>query len=211
MKVTKFGHCCLLIEENGLRILTDPGSYSTAQNEVKDVDVVLITHEHADHLHVESLKTVLANNPNARIFTNHGVAKILETEGIAYELLEHGGSTTVGGVLIEGFGEHHALMHPDIPASGNTGYFVANRLFYPGDAFTDPGKAVAVLALPVAGPWCKLSESIDYARTVKPAKCFPVHDGGLKSPGVAHRLPGTLLPQSGIEFIVISDGGTVEL
>ncbi|MBI2052837.1 MAG: MBL fold metallo-hydrolase, partial [Candidatus Ryanbacteria bacterium] len=29
MKITKFGHCCLLIKENGVRILTDPGTYST--------------------------------------------------------------------------------------------------------------------------------------------------------------------------------------
>lgn len=56
MKVTKFGHCCLLIEEEGLRILTDPGSYSTRQNDVQNIDVILITHEHPDHLHIESLK-----------------------------------------------------------------------------------------------------------------------------------------------------------
>lgn len=49
MKITKFGHCCLLIEENGVRILTDPGTYSTQQSEVKNIDFVLITHEHADH------------------------------------------------------------------------------------------------------------------------------------------------------------------
>jgi L-ascorbate metabolism protein UlaG (beta-lactamase superfamily) len=37
IKVTKLGHCCLLIETGGLRILTDPGSYSTSQSEVKDI------------------------------------------------------------------------------------------------------------------------------------------------------------------------------
>ena len=40
MKITKFGHCCLLIEENGVRILTDPGTYSTQQSEVKYIDFV---------------------------------------------------------------------------------------------------------------------------------------------------------------------------
>jgi len=28
MKITKLGHCCLLIETKGKRVLTDPGSYT---------------------------------------------------------------------------------------------------------------------------------------------------------------------------------------
>ncbi|HZX00938.1 MAG TPA: MBL fold metallo-hydrolase, partial [Candidatus Paceibacterota bacterium] len=63
MKVTKFGHCCLLIEENGLRVLTDPGVYSEAQNEVTGINVVLITHEHQDHFHLDSMREIIKNNP----------------------------------------------------------------------------------------------------------------------------------------------------
>ena len=82
MKSTKFGHCCLLVEENGVRILTDPGSYSTQQTQVKNIDFVLITHEHEDHLHVDSLKALLENNPQAKIITNKSVGALLEKEGI---------------------------------------------------------------------------------------------------------------------------------
>src|SRR3990167_6726087 len=77
MKIKKIGHCCLIIEEAGLRVMTDPGIYSTEQNNAKNIDVVLITHEHGDHLHMESLKTVLANNPKAKVITNNAVGKIL--------------------------------------------------------------------------------------------------------------------------------------
>lgn len=73
MKITKFGHCCLLIEENGVRILTDPGTYSTQQSEVKNIDFVLITHEHSDHFHIDSLKALLKNNPQAKVITNKSV------------------------------------------------------------------------------------------------------------------------------------------
>lgn len=61
------------IEEGRLRILTDPGSYTTTQNDVKNIDIILITHEHPDYFHLDSLKTVLINNPNATIITNKGV------------------------------------------------------------------------------------------------------------------------------------------
>ena len=46
MKITKFGHCCLLVEENGVRILTDPGIYSTQQNEIKNIDILYLEHLH---------------------------------------------------------------------------------------------------------------------------------------------------------------------
>ena len=62
MKITKLGHCCLIVKEGNITILTDPGSYTTDQNTVKGIDIVLITHEHGDHFHVESLKAILKNN-----------------------------------------------------------------------------------------------------------------------------------------------------
>lgn len=78
MKITKLGHCCLIVGTDNLRILTDPGNYSTGQNDAKNIDVILITHEHADHLHLESLIKVLENNPNANIITNQGVGVLLD-------------------------------------------------------------------------------------------------------------------------------------
>ncbi len=147
MKITKFGHCCLLIEENGVSILTDPGIYSTRQNEVKNIDFVLITHEHADHFHIDSLREILKNNPQAKVITNKSVGAILEKDDITFNIVEDGENLDANGVLIEGFGKDHALMHTSIPPIQNTGYFIANKLFYPGDAFTNPGKQVEVRTL----------------------------------------------------------------
>lgn len=211
MKITKLGHCCLIIEEKGVKILTDPGEYTTAQNEVNDIDVVLITHEHPDHLYLESLRTVLTNNPNAKIITNRGVAKILSGAGIAHQLLEHGQGITIKKVLIEGFGEKHAEIYPTVLAVVNTGYFIASRFFYPGDALYNPGKPVEIFALPVCGPWLKISEAIDYGKEIHPQVCFPVHDGMLKITGAFHKLPEKELAGAGIRFIVIGDGQSIEL
>ncbi len=193
MKITKFGHCCLLIEEQGVRIVTDPGFYSTQQNTVSGIDVVLITHEHKDHLHVDSLKVLLANNLDAKIFTNQSVGKILE----------NGKSVTEKGVVIEAIGNDHEHMHASIPATQNTGYFIANRFLYPGDSFVQSGREVEIPALPVAGPWMKLSEAIDYALEVKPGICFPVHDGILKSSGSTQTIPPQVLGPRGVHFVTL--------
>lgn len=203
MKITKFGHCCLLIEEKGVRILTDPGMYSTQQDYVKNIDVVLITHDHQDHLHIDSLKKVLENNHQVKIITNKSVGELLAKENIPYEVVEDGQSFSFKDVLIEAFGQEHAIIYSTLPPMANTGYFINNKLFYPGDAFTVPGKPVDILALPVAGPWTKLSDAIDYAKEINPKRCFPVHDGILKSPGASHTIPPPILESIGIEFIVL--------
>lgn len=213
MKITKLGHCCLLIEEKNVRILTDPGNYSNAQDNVKEIDLILITHEHKDHLHIDSLETVLKNNPKARIITNTSVGKILTEKKITFEIVTHGMKTQILGITIEGIGEKHAEIYKTVLSVENTGYFISQKLFYPGDAFTNPQREIDVLALPVAGPWMKISESLDYALTVKPKIAFPVHDGMLQKDklGPAHVLPERELTKAGIKFITLLDGQSIDV
>lgn len=206
MKIKKNGHCCLIIETKGIRIMTDPGMYSTAQDEEKNISIILITHEHADHFHVESLKKVLANNPDAKVITNSAVGKLLDAEGISYEVLEHGGSNILHNILFEGFGEHHAVIYKEMGMVQNTGFFIDNTLFYPGDAFVNPQKPISILALPVSAPWLKLSEVIDYAIALKPSKAFPVHDAILSHPTMMQDMFASLLQKEGIEFVPMAAG-----
>lgn len=210
MKVTKLGHCCLVVEDSGKKILTDPGAWTEKQNMVTGVDIILITHEHADHFHIPSVRTVLQNNPQATVITNASVGKILEKEGIPYQLLEHGGNKQFNDLLIEGFGDRHAEIYSDIPTVQNTGFMLSNKLFFPGDAFTDPGKPVEVLVLPVCGPWLHISESINYALRLKPAIVFPVHDEILKFPGPFHLVPKLVLEKRGIKFTVPGEDSNME-
>lgn len=205
MKITKLGHCCLLIETKGKRILTDPGSYTiTAHSQLKDIDYILFTHEHQDHYHLDSLKAILKNNPRIVVYTNSSVDELLNKEGLAHIRVDHNESITIEGIDLTGIGEKHARMHSSIPLSSNMGFFIDGRLWYPGDAFTDPRRKVEILALPVSGPWMKISEAIDYALSIKPKIAFPVHDGTRF--GSAHVLPGKILPDNGIEFVVMAEG-----
>src|SRR3989338_8534838 len=206
MKITKLGHCCLVVEENGVRIMTDPGAWSTRQNEEKEIDYVFITHEHQDHFHLESLKTVLKNNPAAKIITNASVGKLLDVEKISYELLEHGSSKEFSSIHVEGHGERHEIIYESFGQVQNTGYFFQKRFFYPGDAFQNPKKPVEILALPVAGPWMKISDAIDYAKALKPKIAFPVHDGMLKILGPFHSVPQAALAEADIHFEPMTEG-----
>jgi L-ascorbate metabolism protein UlaG (beta-lactamase superfamily) len=209
MKITKLGHCCLLIETKGKRILTDPGSYTVeSHSKLDNIDYILFTHEHQDHYHLESLKIILENNPQAIVYSNSSVSELLKKEGIKHTMVNNGESILLGEITLSGIGEKHAQMHSSIPPSSNLGFFIDGRLWYPGDAFTDPKQKVEILALPVSGPWMKISEAIDYAILVKPRVAFPVHDGTRF--GSAHTLPAKILPDHGIEFATMIEGDIKE-
>ncbi|MFZ2886630.1 MAG: MBL fold metallo-hydrolase [Minisyncoccia bacterium] len=211
MKITKIGHCCLVIEESGVKIMTDPGSFSTEQNTVTGLDAVVITHEHHDHLHVESMREVMKNNPQAVVISNSSVAKLLEAEGIKAQIVEGTASTAVKNIAIEACDAKHEEIFEEIGQVQNTGYFIG-PLFYPGDAYGDPKKPIDILALPVAGPWCKLADAIRFALRVKPQKAFPVHDAVLV-PGISgfvHMLPQKVLGEKGIDFRPLKAGEVVE-
>lgn len=213
MKIKKLGHCCLVIEIDGKRIMTDPGSYTVDEQGIEEnIDLVVITHEHQDHFHLESLKNILTKNPHAVVVTNTAVGKLLSEAGISYQILENGNSGEFAGVYLEAHGNTHEEIYEEIGQVQNTGYFIGKDLFYPGDAFTNPNKKVDILALPVAGPWTNIKTPIHYALELKPRVCFPVHDGMLAPNfGTAHRVPGMVLPKHNIEFKVLEIGKEEEI
>ncbi len=211
MRITKFGHSCLLVEEGNARILLDPGSYSTLP-ELENIDAILITHEHQDHFDVPSIKKVLENNPEARIFTNSDIVAKLAAENIKALVLEDAQSTDVKGVRVEGFGTQHALIHPEIPRPKNTGYMVADKLFQPGDSFFVPSKPVEILALPVVAPWSKISEVVDCLQAIKPRVAFPIHDAFLKAGAHPfYKLPQMFAEKQNTQWVVLIEGEAIDV
>lgn len=210
MDITKIGHCCLLIKDNGKVILTDPGAWTIEQNSIIGIDIILITHEHADHFHVESVKQILKNNPKACIVTNSRVAGLLAEENITATILEDNQKETIETIALAGYGREHAVIYPTIPNVMNTGFLIQNRFFYPGDAFTIPDTPVEILAMPMIGPWMKLSESIDWVKEIHPKVCIPVHDGMLSPREWIYALPHKVFPEWGIAFDALVPGEAKE-
>lgn len=215
MKIKKLGHCCFIVEAKGKRILTDPGApdYSGLVGaEIGHIDAVLITHEHSDHLHIDSLKQILASNPSAMVVTNTAVGKLLDEAGIKYTKVENGEDLMIGDVNVSGFGDIHAEIYKEFGMVQNTGYMI-DDLCYPGDSFNIPNTSkVDILALPVVGPWVLMKNAIEYAQKINPRIVFPVHDAIVKDFGkFVWFVPETILKESGIAFKKLEIGKEEEL
>ncbi len=200
-----------MIEENRVRILIDPGKYSILQNEVKNLDVILISHGHEDHCDMNSIKIILQNNPEAKIFTNSEVGTILEKENIKFRLLENGRSVTVKNIVIEGCGEKHIIVYGGNPAMKNVGFIINSKLFFTGDNLTKLNKKIEVLAFPMAGPVFSLSQILDYIKEINPKICLPLHDAMLNEKAETYyRFSREILDPMGIKFAVLEIGKEVK-
>jgi len=207
MKITKLGHCCLLLEDAGVKLMTDPGSFTIeAQEQVTGLDAIVITHEHQDHFHAESVKKLLEKNPHAVVVTNAAVGKLLKDLRLEHVQVGDGESAEVKGIKIEGFGKDHAIIYGEMGKCENTGYFIAEKFYFPGDNFHVPGKKVDILALPVAGPWMKMSEAIDFAKAVEARVAFGVHDAMIQTffRGFVGNILKMFVP--GTEYVALADG-----
>jgi len=191
-----------LAEINGVRILFDPGNYSDGQNKIKNIDLMLITHKHQDHFDASSVEAIIKNNSNIDIITNKSVGAVLDEDEIPYRVLKDRESFTFKNIIIKAFDTNHALIYPGYPTDQNTGYLIDNELFYPGDSFIMPDVPVRVVALPIAGPWMKTAEAVEYVKKTKPEICFPVHEWILESPEIVHHIMKNALDPTGISFVV---------
>jgi L-ascorbate metabolism protein UlaG (beta-lactamase superfamily) len=212
VRLTKFGHSCLLVEEQETRMLLDPGTFSEGFEDLQDLTAILYTHQHADHLDPERVRALLDRNPGCWVVSDEGSVDTLQDAGAEVEVVHDGAELDVNGVQVRVFGRDHAVIHRDIPVVPNVGYLVAGRLFHPGDAFTVPDQPVEVLAVPAGGPWLKLAEAIDYLRELHPSVAVPVHEKVLSAIGTSlHYRQLEQLAAEGTTLQVLDDGKPVEL
>jgi L-ascorbate metabolism protein UlaG (beta-lactamase superfamily) len=212
MRITKFGHACVRLDIDGTAVVIDPGVF-TDPAALEGADAVLITHEHADHFEETRLRAALDAHPGLRVWTNSAVAAQLDAPAGRVTVVGEGDVFDIGGLEVSVHGEWHAVIHPEIPRVKNIGFLFDGRLFHPGDAFTVPPLPVDTLLLPIAAPWSKVSETIDYVREVRPRLAVPVHDAVLSPAGfgVHTRLVGPGGPGTGAELKTLEEAESLDL
>jgi len=215
MRLTHLGHACLLVETGGQRILIDPGVFSPGIVDVTGLDVILVTHQHADHVDLQRLPAVLEANPQALLYAEPQAAAVMAGAGIGSGHTVAGEELSFGRVLIMPVGEKHALINEALPRIDNLGLVLRSEgepsLFHPGDAYDGEPGQIDILALPLNAPWTASRDTVAFAQRISPRVSIPIHDMLLSAIGRQLYLTHVQsFGPKGMELRDLSDGASVD-
>lgn len=208
MRLTHLGHACLLVELADRTILIDPGTFSSGFEDLRDLDAIIVTHNHPDHLDPERAVPLVRANAGASIHADPLTAGRLRGEGLSVESTVHGEEFAIGDVTVTPVGELHAFNHEKMPVIPNVGvvFRAAGEpsLFHPGDAYdADPGE-VDILAHPLNAPWAASRDSIAFVGRIGPRRFIPIHDALLSERG-RRMYSGHIEAFSGVDGLTYHD------
>lgn len=193
MRVTKLEHSGIVVEKDGKVLLCDPVEFTEKLPEFANVAAVVLTHQHGDHFQPEVLKRIWVGNLGMRVFVTPEMFDDVKT--MAKELgstvqenvvaVQEGDKKEAEGFSLEFFGKNHAAIVPGVVPCENVGVVIDEVVVNPGDSFDMPANIhdPELLLVPLAAPWCKIAESMDFVRAVRPKRVLPVHDAVLSDLG----------------------------
>ena len=207
MRLTKLGHSCVLVEEEGKSVLFDPGGWAERSliDAVEHVDCVIYTHEHGDHFDVEILRSLVAKFPDLQVVCNGEIQQQIRDASVEVSTVEE-------TETIKKFeAPHEALPIPGAQAPAENGYHFLDAYSHPGDSqhFSETKR---VLAMPFIGQWGKTGDSIAKVLELKPEYVLPVHDWHYTAEA-KEWLQGVLefaLKDSGITLLPNENGKIIE-
>ncbi|HZB05029.1 MAG TPA: MBL fold metallo-hydrolase [Thermoleophilaceae bacterium] len=217
-RITYIGHATLLIELGGARLLTDPVlrgrvaylvRHGAAPEVPREIDAVLISHMHHDHLDIPSLR-LLGGRP--RVIAPRGAGSILRRSGLDVEELERDESIEVAGTRVRAVrADHDSGRWPVAGATATPLGFLAGdspSVYFAGDTDLFPEMEaigpVDIALLPVAGWGPKLGpghmDAVRAAQAVavlRPRIAIPIHWGTIHPTWVK---PGAWFSEPGERF-----------
>ncbi|MDN5852707.1 MAG: MBL fold metallo-hydrolase [Actinomycetia bacterium] len=213
MDLTKFSHSCVRLTKSGHRLVMDPGVFSESAEALDRADAVLITHEHADHFDVDALTKAVEANAGLRIWAPESVASALTDLGDVVTTVTSGEEFEAAGFDVRTFGGQHALIHNSVPVVANVCYLVDGSIYHPGDSFTVPTVPVDTGLAPIHAPWSNIGEVLDFVISLRPKRCFQIHDALLNDNGLAVVYPHLrrVADQYGIDFRVLDPHESIDL
>lgn len=203
VKITYIGHATILIEMNGKKILTDPvlrdrvAHLQRRQKKVnpelyENIDYVLISHVHRDHLDIPSLKKI---SQKAKFIMPKDTSKYLdEKHFLNIEEVEIGEKITLEDINITVTKANHlAIRGFRSPKIDSLGFMIEGdkTIYFPGDTdkfdeMEEFGKNfdIDVALLPIGGWWYTLGvghldprEAAHAAKMLNPKTVIPIHWG----------------------------------
>jgi len=198
--ITFLGHGTLMFQWGGKVIHVDPWTRQGDYETLPKADLILVTHEHGDHLDLGAIKAV------AKPGTVIGSAFKASATLSGAVVLKNGDTRELAGIRVDAvpaYNREHKRpdgqpFHPQGQGNGYVLHFGKTRVYVAGDTEVIPEmaalKGVDVAFLPVNLPYTMtLSMLVDAAKMLQPKILYPYHTGDtdmVKAAALLKAVPG---------------------
>lgn len=184
LEIWFIGHGTLMFKYNDMVIHIDPVSREADYSDMPDADIILITHEHGDHLDPSAIKKIL--KPETEIICNKASSSGLDE----CRVMSNGDEINSKGIDIKAVPAYN-IQHerspgnPFHPKGVGNGYILtigSKRIYVAGDTENIPEmrdfKNIDIAFLPMNLPYTMSPEMVaDAAMMIKPDILYPYHYG----------------------------------
>jgi L-ascorbate metabolism protein UlaG (beta-lactamase superfamily) len=192
------GHASLMFRMNNFIVYFDPVSSMGDFSNMPKADLVLVTHEHYDHLDSSLIRKL--SKPETVVICNEASLSKL----ISAHVMKNGDRKTIGGIEIEALPAYNIVNmrapgQPYHPKGNGNGYvlnFGDKRIYVAGDTENTPEmkalKNIDIAFLPMNLPYTMTPEMVaDAVIAFKPKILYPYHFGETKTDKIIDLLKNT--------------------
>jgi len=181
------GHGTLMFTYNKLVIHIDPVMQEADYSSLPDADLILVTHEHGDHLDRTAIQHILKENTRV-VLTEKCLEQLEDFQATVFRNGDGGSIHGIGIRAIPAYNVVHKRSNgnPFHPRGIGNGYILSfgdTHVLIAGDTenipeYKDLGLDISVAFLPMNLPYTMTPEMVaDAARVLKPAILYPYHYG----------------------------------